>query len=799
MCLLILFSFFSRRQSFCILRRSNIFSCAGSNRPGLPGTANPFQRRNRFLIAALYCIIANEIFKMVETSMFNVSDDELVTNRTELFFTKSVVENSNTDFLRIGFGIQPRFDGSQRLLDNLKAKLAQTTPPVVNTTRPLFIMTPSVMRYSKPKLPPRLNIEDFQSFEEQTPHLNGLADSEDIGKAIKIANGIHNLKSAKHKAANVVQSFNKSLTGSGTKTLFEVSMSLYQNEYIQKAVRTLFKSHDSFAWSLVLEKLEKLALMLLEVLIIGMRYYPLMSVLEKDSLVCLLFASIYMWADMAYNIVITGMCEGLKLNVSFDLLKDLRRWFGVGFILDMKENLNRLDVSTASESTSPQVNSEIDTNFLFSTNRIVYTIAKSLPHFFCLAYVTVRLSATFIKMAHKRVLKKRPNLTRPVLVDSKTYVDLIYTKKQIYGQVRSGHRPTGNLSFEERYVRNLFLRNSFHFIKKMSWLDRLKQKFSKTDNFRFSTRVVYSYTVCFTVLYYLTCSLIFYGSIFIDLIYWPVVYKYALVFSATMTSIISIVQLVLSMRQHKLHLKSLYKGTSDQYISPKSLFSNRKIASSSFNYSGYAVSYTIWGYVILFSLITFLTAQLATLAVFGNSSLVGLFLLVIFLPFIISIMLIYVVNRVTNILATKFCFLQRKSKVLALKNLESYSLFLYFKFFHDCLTGLAFCLIRLVKSVLIGVLFMSRIDYSFMGRNLERMDPAFMSYVGYLYWEAHHTNPIVIAFCDMLKRGQKQRRKNACRADAVNEAKRNRIVNRWQLAYLLIKNSSLVTCRRGRI
>ena len=165
--LLILVSFFSKRQSFCILRKSNFFSCAGSNRPGLPGTSNPFQRRNRFLVAALYCIIANEIFKMVETSMFNVSDDELVFNRTELFFSKSVVENSNTDFLRIGFGIEPRFgkNSAQSLLDNLKG-LSQTTPPVVNTTRPLFIMTPSVMRYSKPKLPPRLNIEYFQFSDE---------------------------------------------------------------------------------------------------------------------------------------------------------------------------------------------------------------------------------------------------------------------------------------------------------------------------------------------------------------------------------------------------------------------------------------------------------------------------------------------------------------------------------------------------------------------------------------------------------------------------------------------------------
>lgn len=212
---------------------------------------------------------------------------------------------------------------------------------------------------------------------------------------------------------------------------------------------------------------------------------------------------------------------------------------------------------------------------------------------------------------------------------------------------------------------------------------------------------------------------------------------------------------------------------------------------SSFNYAGYAVTYTTWGYIFLFALVTFVTVQIATLFVFGSTNAVVAFVLVILLPFFISIFLIHFLNRCFSSIVAKFCFLQRKSKVLALKNLRIYSLFLYFKFFYDCFTGLAFCLVRMCKSILLGILFMSRIDYSFMGRSLERMDPAFMSYIGYLHWESHHTNPIAIAFCEMLQQVGRSNEQVDC-----NQIRRNRIINRWQMTYLLMKNPVLISMRK---
>ncbi len=268
-----------------------------------------------------------------------------------------------------------------------------------------------------------------------------------------------------------------------------------------------------------------------------------------------------------------------------------------------------------------------------------------------------------------------------------------------------------------------------------------------------------------------------------------------MIISTIVTSIICLIQLILSMKQFKLHLTSLYKGTSNKYLSPKSFYSNKKIATNSFNYAGYAVTYTCWGYVILLILLTFFSFQVATLIYFGSSN-VALFVLVILIPFALSILIIKLINRFICSLAAKFCFLQKRSKVLALKNLKLYSLFIYFKFFYDCFAGLAFCMIRMIISIILSIVFLPRLDYSFMGRSMEKMDHAFMSYVGYLHWEAHHTNPIAICFCNLLKRFLKLKIKfKLNKSDMV----KNRIRNKWYLFCLLAKNKQLIKYRKQNL
>lgn len=139
--LVIVFCFFNKNRRFCI--------------PGVPVVVNPFRRKNRFFIAALYCILANEIFKMIESSIFDSSNSETHNRTIEFissFNSNKTLNQSNADFLKIGLGIEPEV--VQR-----RTKIFKTTK---KTTRPFF-SGPLVLRYSKPKLRPKLNLNDVQT------------------------------------------------------------------------------------------------------------------------------------------------------------------------------------------------------------------------------------------------------------------------------------------------------------------------------------------------------------------------------------------------------------------------------------------------------------------------------------------------------------------------------------------------------------------------------------------------------------------------------------------------------------
>ena len=43
-----------------------------------------------------------------------------------------------------------------------------------------------------------------------------------------------------------------------------------------------------------------------------------------------------------------------------------------------------------------------------------------------------------------------------------------------------------------------------------------------------------------------------------------------------------------------------------------------------------------------------------------------------------------------------------------------------FSFYKDCFLGIASCIIRLIKATFLNVVFMARLDWSFLGRPLEK-------------------------------------------------------------------------------
>ena len=199
-------------------------------------------------------------------------------------------------------------------------------------------------------------------------------------------------------------------------------MSLYEDAHVQTVVHRLFSS-QTLNWWLIVNKFKSFAIMMLEVLVIGMRYYPLMSVMEehKSSLVCTWLASVYMWADTIYNVATTGLCEGLKLNVNLDVLSGARRVFSAGFLLDLK-----------SIAQNDETSRSFDAKLLFSSKRILYSIVKSLPHLLCLAYVTVRLTMAFVHTCvHKLRGKREKRLQVEKMYEFSKHQQFIYTSANI--------------------------------------------------------------------------------------------------------------------------------------------------------------------------------------------------------------------------------------------------------------------------------------------------------------------------------------------------------------------------------
>ena len=67
---------------------------------------------------------------------------------------------------------------------------------------------------------------------------------------------------------------------------------------------------------------------------------------------------------------------------------------------------------------------------------------------------------------------------------------------------------------------------------------------------------------------------------------------------------------------------------------------------------------------------------------------------------------VLVFKKIVNLIATKFVFLYKGSKILALDNFRAFNIFLYFNFFYDIFMGYISAVIRLIKAVAAGVFMM---------------------------------------------------------------------------------------------
>ncbi|XP_073662416.1 stimulated by retinoic acid gene 6 protein-like isoform X3 [Tursiops truncatus] len=225
-------------------------------------------------------------------------------------------------------------------------------------------------------------------------------------------------------------------------------------------------------------------------------------------------------------------------------------------------------------------------------------------------------------------------------------------------------------------------------------------------------------------------------------------------------------------------------------------------------YSGWQIAYILWGYLIIHvmqSLCGLVITYSLVLPVIHNQTLEmlrGLGIGILTISIVLGLMVLQVWIAASFFLQPKMGTAD-KQKPLALNNRRAFHNFNYFLFFYNVLLGLGACLSRLLISCILGTWLIARIDRTILQSGCERADMGFSAWIGMLYVDHYHTNPVLVSFCHILITGHRERRlQQAIKYWYPNQSAGPRTSvrsrTRWLLLQTLINNPRLVTLRKSR-
>ncbi|XP_054440933.1 stimulated by retinoic acid gene 6 protein-like isoform X2 [Pteronotus mesoamericanus] len=259
---------------------------------------------------------------------------------------------------------------------------------------------------------------------------------------------------------------------------------------------------------------------------------------------------------------------------------------------------------------------------------------------------------------------------------------------------------------------------------------------------------------------------------------------------------------------YRKHMKRLWAGNKHflplKFHSPSSSESVVAIA----RYSGWQIAYILWGYLIihvvqsLFGMVIMYSLVLPVIHNQGLEMLHRLGISILTISIVLGLMIMQVWIASSFFLQPKMGTAD-KQKPLALNNRKAFHNFNYFLFFYNVLLGLGACLSRLLISCILGTWMIARIDRTIMQHGYEGADMGFGAWIGMLYVDHHHTNPVLVSFCHILITGHRERKlQQAIKYGHLNQLAgpciSTRSRTRWLLLQTLINNPKLAMLRKSK-
>ncbi|XP_038569828.1 STRA6-like [Micropterus salmoides] len=259
---------------------------------------------------------------------------------------------------------------------------------------------------------------------------------------------------------------------------------------------------------------------------------------------------------------------------------------------------------------------------------------------------------------------------------------------------------------------------------------------------------------------------------------------------------------------YRKHLKRLWKGQKgflpEKFHNPSSAVSVASIA----RYSGWQIAFTLWGYLIVHFvhfLFALLFVYLLVLPIqYGQvlNMLTNLGIIILTIGLVVALVIFQIVLVQIFFLQDKISPTD-KHKPLALNNRKAFHCFNYFFFFYNVVMGVGNCILRLLCSIVVGTWLVSRIDRTIMQRGYENMDAGYSTWVGMIFADHYHNNPVMVSFCQLLVSNTLERHtasaystfSNTPTASPLNSRARMR----WMLFYTLLRNPHLILLRKHHL
>ncbi|CAF1628384.1 unnamed protein product [Adineta ricciae] len=583
------------------------------------------------------------------------------------------------------------------------------------------------------------------------------------------------------------------------------------------------------------------------VIIIGMRYYPVYSVVEMADANILYYGlcALYMWIDLILRTIEQSYCANIGPLIKTwhrfqQLRKEVTSQFATSSLLTTTVGTNvekhRTSSSTMFPSLAMNANpsqslnwSSIYLNFSslhdrnesqstfeqFNIDSSIIGVLKYAPYYICLTYICIRLTYLFLfkLFALLRYCNREKNSS------PKHSSKHIYHEPDLNNSLPSPSSET--LSVEYRYVRHLLQKTQRILVKtneKISFVKSILYKIYRPNKyFNYSKQILNMYMIAFMLTYYLTFNILQAGFYIIEKLYsifaiplivlsdeldlpqpQPFNLKYEIMVACFLTAGIYYLQLLWGMKSYQKHMLDSYKGIFID-IPPRSAFKSARLISKHAHYPGYCLAYLGFAYISMGNVI-FVTIVVLRV-IFKH-----LYFVEQIAKVLIPILVIYLSKFILMWFLSRTFFIQKHGKTMALKNLRAFFVFSYFNFFFDCFLGFVSCSLRVTKASIAAIIFLPRLDYCIFGRTLEKLDSGFISYVTFIHMECLHTHPVLIYYCSLVSEKilQRQRisqlsKREIRNSDLCTYTRRQRAIFRWYLMYTLIRNSQLKQLRKREV